>query len=172
MDNCLSQKDKINHIKEYLDKDENGKFVDDIYLKYVNMKIKKEKKTKKNGIEKCKLDDPRYVVLLKFLNCVLTNIGSKNIKKIEEFKDIDREDIIRDVNKILLDGNMGDELYKYFDKAACGWYRRKQTETYILSFLRYSCKNIGYSFEYYQKDIVTQINNKNSRQTRMFYNIL
>jgi len=171
MDNILSQKDKVDHIKEYLDKDENKKIVDDIYARYI-YRPKKERKTKKNNIQKCGTDDQRYTILLKFVNCILTNIGKQNVKRLEDFKNIDREDIIKDINKNLLENNIGDELYKYFDKVSCGWYRRKSTDTYILSFLRCSCKIIGYSFEYYQKDIGVPVNGRNLRQTHIFYNIL
>ena len=170
MDNSLSREEKISCIKEFLEKNENEKIINDLYLKYVNVKIKKHKKKEKT--EKCDINNPKYIVLLDFLNQILVNIGKQKIKKLEDFRDIDREDIIIDANKILLDGDMGKILFEHFDKGACGWYRRKLTETYILSFLRYSCKMIGYSFEYYQKDVVTSVAGRNLRQTHIFYNII
>lgn len=170
MDSSLSREEKISRIKVFLEKNENEKIVNDLYSKYVNIKIEKHKK--KNNTEKCETHDPRYIALLDFLNQILTNIKKQKIKKLEEFKDIDREDIIIDTNKFLLDGNTGKILFKYFNKGACGWYRRKLTDTYILSFLRYSCKIIGYSFEYYQKDVTTLVNGRNLRQTHIFYNIV
>jgi len=45
MDNNLSQKDKVSHIKEYLEKNENKKLVDDMYSRYID-RPKKEKKKK------------------------------------------------------------------------------------------------------------------------------
>lgn len=170
MDNSLSHEEKISRIKAFLEKKENAKIADDFYSKHIDIKVKKNKR--KDQSEKCNTNDPKYVVLLEFLNCVLANIGKKKINKLEDFKDIDREDIIKDINKNLLEGHMGNKLYEHFDKVACGWYRRKLTDTYILSFLRYACRIIGYPFEYYQKDVTILANGRNLRQTHIFYNIV
>ena len=42
--------------------------------------------------------EEKYKVLLKLLNAILKNINEQNIKNMEEFVGIDREDIIKDIN--------------------------------------------------------------------------
>ena len=45
-------------------------------------------------------DHVKYIVLLKLLNAILINIGRDVIGDITEFVDVDREDIIKEENKI------------------------------------------------------------------------
>ena len=169
-----SNKEKIRLIKIYLDEEEKSENVDKIYNIYLNIKKKNtlanKVNIKINNKKKCNINDQQYIVLLKFLNIILTNINKPNIKKLEEFKNIDRLDIIKEENEKSLN-DMEDEIYKHYDKAKCGWYRRKSTKSYILTFIRYACNIIGYSFQYNQKDIITRINKRNMRDTHIIYYI-
>ena len=49
-------------------------------------------------------DSEKYKVALKLVNKILVNLGKDEITDLTDFKDIDREDIIKDVNKKALDG--------------------------------------------------------------------
>lgn len=115
-------------------------------------------------------DSDKYKVALKFINKILTNLGKAEVADLLEFKDIDREDIIKDINKKAFT-DMEKELFKYFDKVKSNWYKRKNVLHYILTFLRYLCSDIGLSFDYRKKDINTTIDNKNFRRTHVYYSI-
>lgn len=170
MNNVLTYQEKINLIKVFLDKEENKNHVDNIFKKYININSPPKKEIKPTT-KKSSNTDIKYVIILKLINKILTNIGKPNVNKLEDFKMIDREDIIREINELSLN-DMEKEIYKHFDKAECGWYRRKMTKAYILTFLRYACDKIGYKFTYCQKEITTEVNNRNLRQTHIFYYII
>ena len=113
----------------------------------------------------------KYKVALKFVNKILVNLEKDEIDDLTDFKDIDREDIIKDVNKKALD-DMEKEILKHFEKKECSWYRRNETSHYILTFLRKVCSILGFSFSYYKKDITENINGKNYRKTHVYYSII
>lgn len=92
-------------------------------------------------------DSEKYKIALKFINVILVNIGKEEVDDLVKFCGIDREDIIKEVNKKSFE-EMEDELFKHFDKVKCGWYRRKVTKNYILTFLRCMCDILGLSFSY------------------------
>lgn len=129
----------------------------------VNELIKNDDNNKKNKVDE---SDPKYVVLLKFINRILANIGKPTITKLTEFINIDREDIIKKENFDIFD-KMDYKIFKYFNKSKSGWYRRKHVKNYILTFIRYACNEIGYDFTYIHKN--KQI--KSLNKTHMFYSI-
>ena len=59
--------------------------------------------------------DPKYIIALQFLNHILTNINKPNINDILDFKDITRQEILKQENLNKLN-EMESEVYKYFDK--------------------------------------------------------
>jgi len=121
-------------------------------------------------ITKVSKDSDKYKVALKLVNKILVNLGKDEIDDLTKFVDVDREDIIKDVNKKSFE-EMEIILFKHFDKAKCGWYKRKKVKNYILTFLRYMCDLIGYEFSYIQRDITTEVDSKKYRKTCMFYSI-
>ena len=96
----------------------------------------------------------KYIIALKFVNNILKNLDKSEINDLTDFKDIDREDIIKTENKELVE-TMQSELFKKgnFDKGKCGFYRRSQVKTYILTLLRYICLDLGFKFTYTEKRI-------------------
>ncbi len=112
----------------------------------------------------------KYKVALKFINNILTNTEKEKINDLIEFKDIDRDHIINDDNKQNFNVMMP-ELFEYFDKVKCGWYRRNTTKNYILTFLRYMCDDLDLQFTFEQKEIYELINGKNYRKTHTYYTI-
>ena len=149
-----------------------------IYNDYKNLFIKKEKVSSKDEdyvelTSKNKVIDKssdKYKIALKFINKILFNIGKPEINDLRDFKNIDREDIIKDVNKETLEAYEG-KLFEYFDKVKCGWYRKKTINNYILTFLRNMCNIIGTQFIYEKRDITEKVNGKNYRKTHVFYSI-
>ena len=75
----------------------------------------------------------KYKVSLKLVNKILVNIGKEEIDELTKFVDIDREDIIKDVNMTTLT-EMEGEVFQYFDKMKCGYYRK--TGSIVLNRLR------------------------------------
>ena len=77
-----------------------------------------EKTKIKIKIEK---DSEKYQVTLKLLNKILVNLGKEEIDDFTKFKDIDREDIIKDINVEAL-REMEKELFTvHYDKKKCGY---------------------------------------------------
>ena len=101
--------------------------------------IEKKKSTKQVIVSDSK---QKYAACLKFINEILKNIGSPEIKDLTDFKNIRREDIISEPNKKVLE-EMSEELFVYFNRYLFGWYRRSTTKNYILTFIRKMCNDLG-----------------------------
>lgn len=93
----------------------------------------------KNNINK---NTDKYKITLKFINKILVNIGKEEIDDLTKFVNIDRADVIKEIN-IKTFEEMEVELLKYFDKYKFGWYRRSTTKQYILTFIREMCDDLG-----------------------------
>ena len=113
-------------------------------------------------------DSDKYKVALKLVNKILINLGKDEIDDLTNFKDIDREDIIKDVNKQALDG-LAKEIFKHYDKKKCGYYRK--TDALVLNVLRGMMKDAGFEMTKKQKGVMTKINDKSFERTHMFYSI-
>lgn len=116
-----------------------------------------------------KVFNKKKEVMLKLLNRIRES--GNDITELTDFKNINRDDIIKDETIKKFD-EMEKELFEYFDRTKCGWYRRKRIKVYILTFLRYCCKDLGYQFKSSQKEIIEKINNKNFRHTDVYYSII
>lgn len=110
MAKTLNDKDKLKAV--------NIKSLDDLTKEDIDLiykaHMKKKKKTivkKKNNVKKIYEDDELYKVILEYLNKILENMNKEPIKKITEFKDIDRNDIIHERNSKILD-DMEDKIFK------------------------------------------------------------
>lgn len=161
-------KDKVLIIKNKLDELDNST-IDKVYSLCNNVPINK----KENKIIKVRDVDTKsnkYKISLEFVNKILENIGKSHIDDLTKFVNIDREDIIKEVNKQTF-LSMEDKLFEVFDKTKCGWYRRNSTKNYILTFMRYMCNYLDLEFTTSQKDITERIGNKNYRKTHVYYSI-
>ena len=117
--------------------------------KKMAQKIQQKDENKEEVVQVNNDNDAKYNVALKFVNMILTNLGKETIDDLTKFKDIDRNDIIKEENKKGFE-QMESKLFEYFNKANCGWYRRKKVSNYILTFLRYMCEDLEYSLTYYE----------------------
>ena len=113
-------------------------------------------------------DSDKYKVALKLVNKILINLGKDEIDDLTNFKDIDREDIIKDVNKQALDG-LAKEIFKHYDKKKCGYYRK--TDALVLNVLRGMMKDTGFKLSKKQEDKHKVIDGQNFRKTYMLYSI-
>jgi hypothetical protein len=116
------------------------------YLNYIYLGLKPKKQQKKkvdNVVNVVDKTTDKYKVALKFINKLLKNIDKKEITDLTEFVDIDRLDIIKEENKIILEEMKG-ELFKEFDKHKCRYYYKKG-DNYMLNIIRGLCKELKLS---------------------------
>ena len=113
-------------------------------------------------------NDPKYVIALQFLNHILTNNNKPQIQDILDFKDISRDEIIKQENLNKLN-EMETELYKHFDKDKCGYYRK--TDNYAINFFRQMLKEMGYKAVTAKKDRTVKIDGVSYRKKFMIYHI-
>jgi len=126
-------------------------------------------KAKKDVVNDIKSTD-KYKVALKFINRILVNVGNDEIDDLTKFTDVNRDLIVKDVNKAALK-DMDEEIFEHFDRAKCGWYRRNKLKTYIMSFLRYVCDDLGLLFTYEQKELAVTVDGVTYRKTSTMYSI-
>jgi hypothetical protein len=113
-------------------------------------------------------NNEKHKIALKLINKILVNIGKTEIEDLCEFKDIDRDDIIRKENTDILVA-MEEEIFKFYSKYKCGYTRK--TDNLVLNCLRGMMKEINYNLLKVQKDIRTTIDGKPYRRTHMIYSI-
>ena len=113
-------------------------------------------------------NDPKYVIALQFLNHILTNNNKPNIHDILDFKDITRQQILKQENLNKLN-EMETEIYKHFDKMKCGYYRK--TDNYVINFLRGMLKEMGYKAVRVEKDKHVNIDGENYRKKFVYFHI-
>ena len=113
-------------------------------------------------------NDPKYVFALQFLNHILINNNKPQIQDILEFKDITRQEILKQENLNKLN-EMETELYKHFDKMKCGYYRK--TDNYVINFFRGMLKEMGYKAIHIEKDKTVTIDGENYRKKIIYYHI-
>jgi hypothetical protein len=124
-----------------------------------------------NNINTNKKDErttDKYKVALKLINKILTNIDKDNIDDLTKFVNIDREDIIKNINKESLI-SMESELFPLFNKKNSGYYRK--TNSFVLNCLRGLMKEIGYGLYKSQKGVMETIEGKSYERTHMIYSI-
>lgn len=127
------------------------------------------KKTKNvSTVVKESSDSDKYKVALKLVNKILVNIGKEEIDDLIKFSGIDREDIIKEVNKKSL-MEMEGELVELFTKKKLGLYRK--TDGIVLNCLRGLMKEIGYQLVKEQKGKMVIIDGKSYEKTCMIYSI-
>jgi len=112
--------------------------------------------------------DPKYISALKFINHILVNNNKPVIFDILDFKDVTRDEIIKQENLTKLN-EMETELYKYFSKMNCGFYRK--TNNYVINFFRGMTKELGYKAVKTKKDKTVTIDGNNYRKSFMIYHI-
>ena len=112
--------------------------------------------------------DAKYILALQFLNHILTNNNKPQIQDILDFKDMTRQEILKQENLNKLN-EMETEIYKHFDKDKCGFYRK--TDNYVINFFRQMLKELGYKAVVEKKDRTIKIEGQSYRQKLMIYHI-
>lgn len=145
--------------------------VDILYKDHLKKQKAKSKKTdssknKSNNVPKSKPSSDEYIIVLKYANHLLKNMGKSPIDKLEQFVDVPRTDIIKECNKKVLKDMEGDIFGKsLFKRQECNYARKSPTKP--LSILKYMVRKIGFTVESAEK---RTFNNK-VRHTTTLYTI-
>ena len=94
----------------------------------------------------------------------------KPITDLRHFMDIDREDIIKQVNVQAIN-SLEDELFnsKVFNKQKCNIYRK--CDSYALNVLRGMCKEVGVLLKFRQREMHEPFNGRSVKYTHTLYSI-
>ena len=109
-------------------------------------------------------------ILLKLLNAITLKIKNENITSLTDFCNIDRDEIIKEEITDIFHKMTG-EIFQHFLKSACGWNRKSLTKNFLLTFLRYACKDLGYKFGWSKKDKSRIIDGKKYRRVHYLYSV-
>ena len=155
---------------EALKKDSFDKISDKDINRLYNKIIQKKENKVKNPTNIIIVDttSAKYKIFLKFINKILVNIDKDEIDDLTQFKHINRVDIIKSENKIVLD-KMAPKIFKHFNKQKCGYYRK--TNFMVSNVIRGMCKELNVSFKPTKKDVYERINNKTYKRSGYFYTI-
>ena len=96
------------------------------------------------------------------------DLSKSQINDILDFKDITRQEILKQENLDKLN-EMENEMYKYFDKMKCGYYRK--TDNYVINFFRGMLKEMGYKGIRQEKDKHVNIHGENYRKKFVYFHI-
>ena len=169
MDNNITSDEKIRQLKIYLDNLKDLEKINEIFDICKDNGMKPEKENNNNNninkevMIKKELDKNsyKYTVFLKLLNKILEEAGKPNIDDIYEFKDISRNDILKNdkVNELF---GLEKELFgpKSFKKQGFYWYERKKKENYIFTFLRKACEDLGVELKFLNRKKISKKSNK------------
>ena len=155
---------KINNLDDIIS---NKLYVDGLYKIFIKNKNNTDKN--KKIIKKHIIIDKntkKYKIFLKFINKILVNIGKDEIDDLVQFKNINRVDIIKPENKVILE-EMAPKLFTYFDKRKSGYYRK--SPNIVHNVIRCMCRDLKISFIKKKKAVYERINNISYRRTGYFY---
>lgn len=120
-------------------------------------------------IERLDNTNEKYIVVLKFVNRILVNIGNEEIDDLTKFVSIDRDDIIKNENNIALK-EMEGEIFEYFNKTNSRYYNK--TKNLVLNVLKSLLKQIGYDFTKKSNNKSIIIDGRKYNKTFTFYTII
>jgi len=104
-------------------------------------------------------------ILLRLINDILVNIKQPKIIRLDDFLDIDRDDICDPVNDGVFDKHEADFL-KYYTKTFLVLFNKKKMMNYHLSVMKKVCKDVGYEF------ISRDSKKKDSNGYTIYYSII
>lgn len=115
--------------------------------------------------------DDKQKIVLKFLNKILVNIGKEEIEDLTDFKDIKREDLLKQKNIDLIE-TMEKEIFKCFKKGQIDYHRKKTLKTYLLTLIKRMVSHCGFEFRSHRKDINQTVDGELFRRTYTIYEII
>jgi len=84
--------------------------------------------------------------ILKLLNVILKNANKNKIQNVSDFKEIKKSDVLDEKN-IIYFNEIHNEILNSFTKQEIRYNSRNNVKHYILTFLKFACKVVGYKFE-------------------------
>ncbi|AYV76509.1 MAG: hypothetical protein Terrestrivirus8_2 [Terrestrivirus sp.] len=88
----------------------------------------------------------KYTTLLKLLNAILTNINKDPITDVLGFKNINRDDLVSDLNEKICESMM-DEIMQHFNKSTLKYNQKSRIKSYLLSVIRTMCDELYLELE-------------------------
>lgn len=132
------------------DNDSNKSTENNIVQTSNNNKSKTKKLPKNISYHKAKtppidVHDPKYILVLQFLNAILVQLNKTTIKKITYFKDIRRDELLNDNCKKVMNDYV-DQLAVLFGKVYIRYRHRSVINAYIITLIKYCVLACGYNF--------------------------
>lgn len=121
---------------------------DKLTTRYINVLYKEIMNESQREIAMKKYIPPKkeqYDIIMILLNKILKNCGKPEIAHALDFREINKIDLLNEKNINLID-EMKDDIFKHYDKNDSGYYRRANIKNYLLTFLRYACKELKMKF--------------------------
>lgn len=84
----------------------------------------------------------RNQIALKLLNKILLRMGKEPIDTVTKFMNIRKEELQKQENILAIE-EMEKEIFQYYNKRRCRYYRRSQIQNYMMVFLKHMCEGIG-----------------------------
>lgn len=151
---CGTCTDKKEDIMKHFEKSHLDSYIIAFSCPYCNITYKSGLALKKH-ITECLKDNgismtsskaiDQETILLKLINKVFKVINKNPIKKLTEFKNISRNQLVGEhIDNIMEE--MEDEFYECFSKADCGFYRKKLVDKYFICALKGATKAMGFKF--------------------------
>lgn len=125
----------------------------------------------KNSEEYKELYAKKYNIALKVVNKMLDNMGKEQIDDLLDFKMVNRRDIIKPENKLVIE-NMEKEIFEVFDKKNCKYYKRNEIQTYPITFLRCLLTDVGFKLISGYNEPYLKIDGLNARFKNTLYTIV
>ena len=97
--------------------------------------------------------DSKYIVILQYVNCLLSKLKLPPITTLTEFKDIKKTDLVSIPNSLEIVTTESNNFLKYFTKKELWFQYRKTRKAYHVTLLRTLLKKIGYNLISYQKTV-------------------
>lgn len=163
LENSISRKDKLTFIGFPHDQDDNV-LTDEALNSIYNKMSKQNKKTDKPDNKKLKelsskgqfrvrnpkcekidIDCNKYKVFLKFLNDLLKKMNRNVIADITQFKNIRRDDLLKEACDKALNENIND-IIKHFGRSKIRYHEKDKHKCYVLAVIKYLVSLCGYQF--------------------------
>jgi hypothetical protein len=113
---------------------------------------KENKYISKPKTDKVSNDDERYVLTLQILNAVLAKLNKPKINNITEFKNMDKEDLLKSECKNIICSHY-QIILDLFKKYGVTEFFQLKGNIYVINFVRFLAINCGYNFVSMQKEV-------------------
>lgn len=141
------------------------KLLDLFYDKYTRDTLRNEVNIDENIYQSYE-HKAKELIILKFVNKILANSGLAPITILIDFKKINKNDIVNDKNRLIID-EMETEIFGPFSKTKCKFNRKNGQ--FIINTLKGMLFDIGYELEKATKD---KKNTDGSREWIINYTII